>query len=127
MTVLEGVKMGDYYQTEQAIETVVAGFEQCTTGKDEFTHLRHLTVAVYYLRHSTPEEAFQKMRTGLFHFLDHHGVGHAKYDEQLTLSWITLIQSVLVQMGPDLSLVDATNAVLARLGDSRIARRNANG
>ena len=118
--------MGDYYQTEQAIETVVAGFEQCTTGKDEFTHLSHLTVAVYYLRHSTPEEAFQKMRTGLFHFLDHHGVGRAKYNEQLTLSWITLIQSVLEQMDPDLSLVDATNAVLARLGDSRIARPNAN-
>lgn len=109
------------YQTEQEVEAVVAGLENCTSAPDEFKHREHLTVAVYYLRSSTPDEAFQKMRTGLFRFLDHHGVGRAKYDEQLTLSWITLIQSVLEQMNPDLSLVDATNAVLARFGDSRIA------
>lgn len=109
------------YQTEQEIEAVVAGFENCTTSPDKFKHREHLTVAICYLRSSTPEEAFQKMRTGLFRFLDTHGVGRAKYGEQLTLSWITLIQSVLEQMKPDLSLVDATNAVLARLGDSRIA------
>jgi hypothetical protein len=118
--------MGNHYQTEQEIDALVAGFEQCTTGKDEFTHLSHLTVAVYYLRNSTPDQAFQQMRVGLFRFLDTHGVGRAKYDEQLTLSWMTSIQSVLEQMNPDLSLVDATNAVLARLGDSRIPRRNAN-
>ena len=112
--------MESYYKTGQEIEAVVAGFEQCTTGKDEFTHLSHLTVAVYYLRHSTPDEAFQKMRTGLFRFLDHHGVGRAKYNEQLTLTWITLIQKVIEQFNPESSLVEVTNVVLERLGDSRI-------
>jgi hypothetical protein len=112
--------MGDHYQTEQEIDAVVAGFEQCTTGKDEFTHLSHLTVAVYYLRHSTPDQAFQKMRSGLFRFLDHHGVGRKKYNEQLTFSWMTLIRSVIQQMDQDLSLVAVTNEVLERLGDSRI-------
>jgi hypothetical protein len=111
---------GIHYQTEQEIEAVVAGFEQCTTGKDEFTHLSHLTVAVYYLRHSSPEEAFQKMRFALLRFLDHHGVGRTKYKEQLTRSWITLVQSVIEKMGPDLSLLATTNAVLERLGDFRI-------
>ena len=52
--------MSDHYQTEEEINAVVAGFEQCTTGKSEFTHLSHLTVAVSYLHHSTPEQAFQK-------------------------------------------------------------------
>lgn len=113
--------MVDYYQNAQEIEAVVAGFEQCVTGKDEFTHLSHLTVAVYYLRNSTPDEAFQKMRDGLFRFLDHHGVGRIKYNEQLTLSWITLIQSVIEQMNPNASLVESTNVVLQRFGDSRIA------
>ena len=113
--------MGDHYQTEKEIETVVAGFEQCTTGKAEFTHLSHLTAAVYYLHHSTPDQAFQKMRSGLFRFLDHHGVRRTKYNEQLTRSWITLIQSVIEQMEQDLSLVAVTNEVLERLGDSRIA------
>jgi hypothetical protein len=112
--------MGNHNQTEQEIEAVVAGFEQCTTGIDEFTHLSHLTVAVYYLRRSAPDETFQKMRSGLLRFLDHHGVGRTKYKEQLTRSWITLIQTVIEQMDRDLSLVTVTNAVLERLGDLRI-------
>lgn len=115
------------YQTEQEIGAVVAGFEKCATAPDKFKHREHLTVAVCYLRSSTPEEAFQKMRAGLFRFLDYHGAGRAKYDEQLTLSWIMLVQSVLEQMNPELSLVDTTNAVLARLGDSRIAIEGKNG
>ena len=106
---------------EQEIDAVVAGFEECTTGKDEFTHLSHLTVAVYYLRNSTPDEAFAKMRAGLIRFLDHHGVGRTKYNEQLTRSWIALILSIIEQLDPNLSLVATTNIVLERLADSRIA------
>src|SRR5258705_11568336 len=110
----------DYYKDEHEIEAVVAGFEQCTTEKDKFTHLSHLTVAVYYLRQSTHDEAFQRMRSGLFHFLDHHGVGRGKYKEELTRNWITLIQGVLEEMNSDDSLLLVTNAVLERLGNSRI-------
>ena len=112
--------MRDYYQNEQEIHAVVAGFEACTTGKEQFTHLSHLTVAVYYLRTSSPDQAFAKMRSGLFRFLDHHGAGRTKYNEQLTLSWLTLIQSVIEKMDPNLSLLAITNAVLERLGNSRI-------
>jgi len=112
--------MRDHYRNEQEIEAVIAGFEECTTGKDEFTHLSHLTVAVYYLRNSNPDQAFAKMRAGLLRFLDHHGVADAKYKEQLTHAWINLIQSHLAQMDPDLSLLAATNIVIERLGDYRI-------
>ena len=109
----------DHYESELEIETVVAGFEKCTTGKAEFTHLSHLTVAVYYLRHATPDEAFQKMSSGLFRFLDHHGIDRAKYKEDLTRTWIALVQQVLDEMDPDVSLMTVTNTVLERLGDSR--------
>ena len=109
-----------YYKDEHEIEAVVAGFEQCATAKDKFTHLSHLTVAVYYLRRSTPEEAFQKMRSGLFRFLDYHGVDRAKYREDLTRNWIALVQSVLEDMKPDDSLLVVTNVVLERLGDPRL-------
>jgi len=109
-----------HYKTEGEIDAVVAGFEECTTGKDEFNHLGHLTVATYYLRRSTPDRAFQKMRNGLFRFLDHHGVGRAKYNEPLTLAWIARVQEVIDQMNPECSLVEVTNVVLERLGDSRI-------
>jgi len=112
--------MRDYYQNEQEIAAVVAGFEECTTAPDKFKHREHLTVATYYLRDSTPEQAFGRMRSGLFRFLDHHGVGRAKYNEQLTLSWITLVESVIEQTDPNLSLLAVTNIVLERLGNSRI-------
>jgi hypothetical protein len=110
----------DYYNDEHEIEAVVTGFERCTTAKDKFTHLSHLTVAVYYLRHSTPEEALQKMRSGLFRFLDFHGVDRAKYKEELTRKWIELVQSTLEEMDSDQSLLVVTNAVLERQGDSRL-------
>ena len=57
------------YQNVQEIEAVVAGFEDCTTSKDAFTHLSHLTVGAYYLQTSTQDIAFEKMRVGLFRFL----------------------------------------------------------
>jgi hypothetical protein len=116
----------NHYATEEEIEAVVAGFEQSTIAKEEFTHLSHLTVAVYYLLKSSPEAALQKMRAGLFRFLDYHGVGRGKYNEELTRNWITLVQRTLEQMNLDLSLVAITNEVLVRLGDSRIAERKAN-
>jgi hypothetical protein len=112
--------MADYFQTEQEIAEVVEGFEQCTTGKDGFSHIRHLTVAAYYLSNSTSDEAFQKMRFGLLRFLDHHGVGREHYKEQLTWAWIKQIQSVIEQMDSGSSLVATTNAVVQRLGESRI-------
>ena len=48
-----------HYKDEHEIEAEVAGFEQCTTEKDKFTHLSHLTVAVYYLRQSTLTRHFR--------------------------------------------------------------------
>jgi hypothetical protein len=112
--------MANHYQSEQEIQAVVTGFEECTTGKEEFTHISHLTVAVYYLRDSNPDQAFMKMRAGLLRFLDHHGVASAKYKDQLTLAWINLIQSDIEQLDPNLSLVATTNIVIERLGDYRI-------
>ncbi|HEV7681026.1 MAG TPA: hypothetical protein VGO68_02805 [Pyrinomonadaceae bacterium] len=118
--------MTDHYQTEQEIAAVVAGFENCTTGKEDFTHLSHLTVATYYLRDSTSDEAFEKMRNGLFRFLDHHAVAPGKYNEQLTRSWLALVQDVMAQANADASLLEVTNIVLERLEDSRmvVARKD---
>ena len=113
--------MGNHYQTEQEIEGVVAGFENCTTSKEGFTHLSHLTVATYYLRNSTPDQTFEKMRLGLLRFLDHHGVGRAKYSDRVTWAWIGQIQSVIEQMDPLSPQLAITNAVLDRLGNARIA------
>lgn len=112
--------MTGYYKDASEIEEVVAGFENCTTAKDAFTHLSHLTVATYYLLNSTSAAAFEKMRVGLFRFLDHHGVGRSKYNEQVTRAWLEQIQNVIQQSDSDASLVWLTNAVLEQLGAFRL-------
>ena len=112
--------MADYFSTEQEIEAVVSGFENCTTSKEEFTHLSHLTVATYYLCNSTPEESFEKMRSGLLRFLKHHGVNSAKYSDRVTWAWIEQIRQLCQLTNQDSSLVEIVNTVIAQLGHSRI-------
>ncbi len=107
------------YETEAEIKAVVHGFESCTTPKENFTHRSHLTVAVWYLLHSTPEEALEKMRTALFRFLAHHGVGREKYHETLTIFWIQLVQKAIIEVGQN-SVVLTTNELLERLAEPRV-------
>jgi hypothetical protein len=109
--------MKSHYQTEAEIEAVVQGLESCTTGKDDFPHRKHLAVAVWYLRNATVEQAFEKMRSSLQRFLDHHDVGREKYKEELTRAWINLVHEELERLDPNLPLVTLTNTVIKRLTD----------
>ncbi len=108
------------YKHQHEIEAVVDGFETCTTGKEDFRHRDHLTVAVWYLRGSTPDEALARMRTGLHRFLDHHGVDSQKYKEGLTIAWINAVHTLILELDPALSVVEITNFVHERLGDKRV-------
>jgi hypothetical protein len=112
--------MADYFNTEHEIEAVVSGFENCTTSKEDFTHISHLTVATYYLCNSTAERSFEKMRFGLLRFLDHHGVNNAKYSDRVTWDWIEQIRQISHLTSQDSSLVEIVNRVIAHLGHSRI-------
>ena len=112
--------MTGYYAYESQIEAVVRGFELCTTEKDEFTHRSHLTVAVWYVLNYNEEQATEKMRVGLHRFLDHLGVGREKYHETLTVFWIKTVRAVLEQLDPRDSVLEATNTVIEKLGNSRL-------
>ena len=113
--------MGQHYQTAEEIEAVVSGFENCTTSKEEFTHLSHLTVATYYICNSTAEESFEKMRSGLLRFLKHHGVNTAKYSDRVTRAWLEQVHQVCELMNQEASLVVIVNKVIADLGTTRIS------
>ena len=110
----------DHYQKEEEIRDIVQGFESCTTAKEDFKHGSHLTVAVWYISHLTHEEALNKIRDGLFRFLDHHGVGRAKYHETLTIFWIKLVERAINASDEQTSVVQVTNKVLESLSDPRI-------
>ena len=113
--------MKNTYQTPTEIEAVVSGFESCGTGKDDFKHREHLTVAVSYLSCSTPKQAADKMRIGLLRFLAHHGVGSEKYNETLTMFWVAMVRQTLGEIGPDSSLVEKCNRVIEVLGNPALA------
>ena len=115
----------EHYSTEAQILEVVQGFERCATPKGSFTHREHLTVATWYLCHADPAVALDQMRDGLLRFLDHHGVGRVKYKEQVTVSWMTLVQSSLERMDMKLSIVERANKVLGELGDSNLVAADA--
>lgn len=107
------------YKSEAEIEAVVKGFEDCTTDKEAFTHREHLTVAVWYIRNS-PEIALENMRNGLLRFLSHHQIDQGKYKEDVTVAWMNLTTKTLAELESDISLLEATNAVVARLIKSRL-------
>ncbi len=111
--------MTNTYRSKAEIEQVVQGFESCVTGKDNFSHWDHLAVAVWYLRHDE-KQALNLMRASLHRFLDHYDC-RANYHETLTRFWILLVQRTLTDLSPNLPILDATNAVVAKLSDSRIA------
>jgi hypothetical protein len=112
--------MTSYYESEAEITAVVQGFESCTTPDSGFTHRAHVTVAVWYLSHGTVAESLQQMRMSIFRFLDHHHVGHEKYNETLTLFWIKLVHQYLDELDPECSLLEKTNALIELLGNSQL-------
>jgi hypothetical protein len=112
--------MTRHYKHIGEVEAIVNGFESCITSKEDFTHVSHLTVAAYYVHSSNEQEATERMRAGLLRFLDHHGVGRAKFHESLTIFWIRTVAALVEQLDADLGLLDVTNAVVESLGDSRL-------
>jgi hypothetical protein len=111
--------MSGHYKSENEIKAVVRGFESCSTGKSEFTHISHLAVTVWYLRRLSLEQATEKMRASLFRFIDHYGI-EGKYHETLTVFWMRAVRRRLDELDQDLSLLETTNAVIEALSDSHL-------
>ena len=101
------------YQSEAEIENVVRAFEACEIGRDDFKHRDHLVVATWYVQTLGSEAALTRMRSGLLRFLDHHRVDQKKYSETVTVFWIDKIAEKLDELGPDVSLVEKCNRILA--------------
>src|SRR6476659_5840644 len=101
------------YESEEEIEKMVRSVEACETGADDFHHTDHLAVAVWYLHTMNRDAALDRMRAGLLRFLDHHGVDKGKYSELVTVFYIDKIAEKLDELGPEISIVEKCNAVLA--------------
>jgi hypothetical protein len=112
----------NHYQSDNEIEGVVRGFEDCTTPGSEFNHQAHLIVALSYLHLSglTVTEAAERMRAGLYRFLDHHGHDRRKYNETITLFWIKLVRSFLDRTNTSRRVADIANEMVEACGNSQL-------
>ena len=108
------------YQSETEIEEKVRAFEACEIGRDDFKHVDHLAVAVWYVNTLGRDAALERMRSGLMRFLDHHEVDPKKYSEEVTVFWVDKIDEKLKALGPDVSIVEKCRTILgADFADQR--------
>ena len=108
------------FTSQTEIAAVVTGFETCTTPGEAFTHARHLAVAVWYLNQYGEAEALNRLRSGLFRFLAHHGKGTQKYNETTTVFWLGKVREVMTELSPQVSIAEITNVVIRTYPHSRL-------
>jgi hypothetical protein len=112
----------NYYKSDDEIEALVRGFEDCSTLPSQFNHRAHLVVALSYLHLSrlTVREATERMRVGLYRFLDHYGEDRQVYNETITLFWIKLVHSFLERANLSRPLADIANEMIEACGNSQL-------
>lgn len=81
--------MTNYYSSDDEMRRLVESFEACSFHPSEFRHYQHLTVALWYVRHLTPDEAMAKMTGGIKRLAEAYG--KSGYHETITLFWLRIV------------------------------------
>ncbi len=114
-----------HYANDEAVADVVERFESCSCALEEFTHARHITVAVWYLSKFPLEMAMAKMRSALINFSAHHN--KMGYNETVTRFWLILVAEFVASEKAKSSIRGASIAKLANaaveFGDKNILFR----
>lgn len=112
----------NYYQSEDEIEAIVKGFENCTLPDSGFKHAEHLTVALSYLHRSglTVEDATTRMREALYRFLDKYADDRQAYNETITLFWVKVVNSFLERTDTARPIEEISNELIESFGNSNL-------
>ena len=110
------------YLSDGDVHATVHGFESCTTLDSEFDHPAHLTVALSYLHCSklTVPRAAERVRIGIYRFLDHYGEDREKYNQTITLFWIRLVRAFLERTDASRPLWQIANEMVESFGSAGI-------
>ena len=103
--------MERHYKSADEIHTLVTAFEACSFHPSEFRHYQHLTVALWYVWHLSPEEAILKMTTGIRRLAEAYG--RMGYHETITLFWLRLVSNFVAEHRGECSLTATANASLS--------------
>jgi hypothetical protein len=80
--------------TDEDIADSFRAFEACALPRSEWTHERHLIMALCYLLEYPSGEATESIRRGIQRYNRSHG-NHTGYHETITLAWIAVIERFL--------------------------------
>jgi hypothetical protein len=89
--------MHRYYKNEEEIRTLVEAFEACSFHPSEFRHYQHLTVALWYLRNLSFEEATEKVTRGIRRLAETYG--KTGYHETITIFWLRVVSCFAAENG----------------------------
>lgn len=80
--------------TDAEIASFIRAFEDGSFPRTEWTHDRHLVMALWYLRRDEPVAATERIRDGIRRYNARHA-NHTGYHETITLAWIAVIERFL--------------------------------
>ena len=104
-----------HYQNDDEIRALVSAFEACSFHPSEFRHYQHLTVALWYVWHLSPEDAITKMTNGIRRLAERYG--KMGYHETITLFWLRTVANFAATHRPKTSLTATANAMIDSCND----------
>jgi hypothetical protein len=108
--------------TEPYIESFIRAFEDGSLSKSEWTHSRHLVMALWYLRHHNRDEATSLIRDGIQRFNERQG-NLTGYHETITLAWVAVIDQFLSVRDLDVPVSVLAGDLLRQCGDKNYLLR----
>src|SRR5918992_4669289 len=96
------ITMESHYKSDDEIRALVSAFEACSFHPSEFRHYQHLTVALWYVWHLSPDEAIVKMTKGIRRLAETYG--KTGYHETITLFWLRIVANFVTEHRPKTSL-----------------------
>jgi hypothetical protein len=102
--------------TDHEIDAMVRCFEDGSLPRSEWTHSRHLVMALWYLRHHGREAATHLIRHGIQRYNQRQG-NPTGYHETVTLAWIAVIDAFLGRRKRNLPVSALAVELLEECGD----------
>ena len=107
-----------HFKDEAEISELVRAFETCEIHPAEFKHYQHLAVALWYLKHHPYEAASEKMRGGIQRLAAAYG--KSGYHETITVFWLKVVHSFLMQANPRASIFELANELASEYGHKNV-------
>ena len=108
--------------TDAYIESFVQSFENGSLSRPEWTHSRHLVIALWYLRHHNRDEATSLIRDGIQRLNERQG-NLTGYHETITLAWVAVIEQFLSLRDRDVPVSVLAGELLRQCGDKNYLLR----